>query len=147
MCPKITTPVPAAIRAFLPSRRPQERKKRSMKHRTCLEQHRRTHTITQEVAKTVNGDRNQEKATERRPAETRATEQQAPKCCIKSIHPELLGDTYVSQRLRKIPLTEVQTPMFSVSLEMEKRPGSDMAFEMSPYFIEGMEEIDCRKRP
>lgn len=139
--------MPAAIKAFLPSRRPQERKKRSVKHRTCLEQHRSTDTITQEVAKTVNGDRSQEKATERRPADMKATEQQAPKCCIKSIRPELLGDTYVSQRLRKISPTEVQTPMFPVPLEMEKRPGSDVAFEMSLHFVDCMEGMDCRKRP
>lgn len=124
-------PVPAAIKAFLPSRRPQERKKRRMKHRTCLEQHRRTHVITQEVAKTMNEDRNQEKATERRPTEMKATKQQTPKCWMKFIHPGLLGDTYVPQRLGKILVPEIQTPMLSVSLEMKKRPGSTVAFEMS----------------
>lgn len=59
MCPKITIPVPVAIRAFLPSRRPHERKKSKMKHRACLEQHSRAHVTIQEAVKTMNEDRNQ----------------------------------------------------------------------------------------
>lgn len=123
-------PVPAAIKAFLPSRRPQDRKKRRMKHRTCLEQHRRAHVTTQEAVKTMNEDRSQGTATERRPTEMKATKQQTPRCWMKFIHPGLLGDTYIPHRLRKVSVPEVQTPMLSVSLEMKKRPGSAVTFEM-----------------
>lgn len=69
----------------------------------------------------------------------KATKQQTPKCWMKLIHPELLGDTYVPQRLGKISVPKVQTPMFSVSLEMKKRSGSAVAFEMSSgIFVKGM---------
>lgn len=133
----MTVPVPAVIKAFLPSRRPQERKRRRMKHLACLEQYSRTHMITQEVVKTTDEDRNQEKATERRPTEMKATKQQTPKCWIKSFHPGLLGDTYIPQRLRKISLPEFQTRMIPVALEMRKRPESDVAFECPMSFCKG----------
>ena len=117
----MTIPVPAAIKALLPSRRPQERKKRRMKHRASLEQQRRAPVITQEVPKTVSEDRSQEKAAERRPTEMKATKQQTPQCWIKATQPGLLGDTYVSQRLRKIAAPEFQTPMLPASLEIKKK--------------------------
>ena len=59
----------------------------------------------------------------------KATKQQTPACWAKAIHPGLLGDTYVPQRLKKMLPPEVQTPMLPVSLEMKKKPGSDAAFK------------------
>lgn len=50
----------------------------------------------------------------------KATKQQTPKCWVKSIHPGLLGDTYILQTLSKISVPEVQTPMLPVSLEIKK---------------------------
>lgn len=112
--------MPAAIKALLPSLRPQERKKRRMKHRACLEQQRRAPVITQEVLKTVSEDRSQEEATERSPTEMKATKQQTPQCWIKAVQPGLLGDTYIPQRLRKMAAPEFQTPMLPASLEIKK---------------------------
>lgn len=83
----------------------------------------------QEEMKAMNEDRSQEKAIDRRPTETKATKQQTPQCWIRSIHPGLLGDTYIPQRLRKISVPEVKTPMLLVSLEIKKKPGSDSDFE------------------
>ena len=129
--------MPAVIKAFLPSRRPHERKKSRMKHRACLEQHSRAHVTIQEVVKTTNEDRSQEKAPERRPTEMKATKQQVPKCWVKSIHLRLLGDTYVLQRLRKILVPEAQTPMLPVSLEMKEKQGQMLRLNVLCHFVKG----------
>ena len=67
----------------------------------------------------------------------KATKQQTPTCWVKAIHPGLLGDTYVSQRLRKILVPEVQTPMLPVSLEMKKNQGQMLLLNVLSHFAKG----------
>ena len=73
-----------------------------------------------------------------------ATKQQTPTCWVKAIHPGLLGDTYVSQRLRKILVPEVQTPMVPVSLEMKTNQGQMLLLNVLSHFAKDT-VLDCKK--
>lgn len=133
----MTIPVPAASKALLPSRRPQEMKKRRTKHRACLELHSSRAVTAQPALKTSREDRDQEKARESRPTEMKATKPHTPACWIKACQPGLLGDTYVPQRLRKTAVPKVQTPMLPASLEIKRNQGQMLLLNVPCHFVKG----------